>query len=220
MKALRTSVIFVMVLSMASAAVAEAPSWSWPAEYQDDSTQPDPDTHGNLSVWHYLEADPFDFDGSYTPLTRDQVEGKWTGYYGSSHPYIDQSGGLSALHPLVHTSNRDVIVGWQSPISSQVQLEGFFRDRDPGGGDGIRTFIHHDTTIIFDQVILNGGPDSIFNLTRTVDVGDMLYFRVNARTTSNWDLTALSVTLTQIPEPASLGLLVFGGLGMIRRRKA
>ena len=53
--------------------------------------------------------------------------------------------------------------------------------------------------------------------TRRIDLA--LNFELNAPTFCNGMADNLSLTLTRVPEPTTLGLLAFGGLGMLLRRR-
>lgn len=146
------------------------------------------------------------------PLVRGWSTGEipWFGANPSSEPGL--AGDLRipprcvAMHPL---PDRDVAVGWRSPIQSQVNIRANVAMGDAHGGNGIEWTIVHDTPtrrkVLAHGVIGPGGsqriPDNATDaklLEATVQAGDMVSLVVGAREGNHiCDTTIVELTITE-----------------------
>ncbi len=95
---------------------------------------------------------------------------------------------------------------WVSPVSATVTISGSVADSDPGGGDGVIVTILKGDEELWSQTIENGYPgDYSYNILVSVEVGDRIYFRVNARNNDSYDSTALNPEINIGPDPCSTG---------------
>ena len=109
--------------------------------------------------------------------------------------------------------NQPAVVRWTAPASivGQVTISGLFLPGDGGIMDvGVRL---NNTTWL-----MQGTDSGTFNWTGSLSPGDTIDFDVYGG--YNYGNTPLEATITfNVPEPASLSLLVLGGLTLLRRRK-
>jgi len=139
-------------------------------------------------VWHFLESsslarDPatysllpeFYADTSGVPgLERWTTTGGFlpavhynaTGSFQTTLSTISWPVKAVLLHP---TTDRLSIVGWRSPISGFVSLNGRFSDADPGGGNGVDWFIARGSAQLAGGSFPNGGSQD-FAAGATPDV--------------------------------------------------
>ena len=131
---------------------------------------PNRDGCGNLSVWHFLESDPYQSHindpAKYSRLgtfashmqfvpglehwqgsvSRSGSVDKWPaiGLNTTGEPQNLQGLNWPSREILIHPhSNKAIIVGWQSPIQGTVTVAGELKDMHPGCGNGILWFINH-----------------------------------------------------------------------------
>lgn len=95
---------------------------------------------------------------------------------------------------------------WTSPVDGTVTITGAAADLDPGGGDGVIVKIFKGGTELWSATIDNGDPQQHpFDLQVSVQTGDSIYFRVNARNNNGWDTTLLNPKINVGPDPCPSG---------------
>ena len=137
-------------------------------------------------------------------------------------PALDANGqhpGVDTLDPAVR---RYTIGSSGEPVyTGLVNITGQFFDRAPGPTSG---FITVNGVNLFNQDVPNTGNSSgfvSFDLTVAVAPGSTIDFGVNAGTDAFSDSTGLKATVTIVPEPSTLNLLLIlapAALLLLRRR--
>ncbi|NQT54538.1 PEP-CTERM sorting domain-containing protein [bacterium] len=198
------------------------------------------DTAQNLATnrWHYVRIDGNVLDGTYTLLSPAATKGVGTGW-GTSHAGIwqNQSGSAGAfyLNDVVpvegvagHPGAGDGIgAAWLAPDTGYVDLAGFVALVDGFSGqanvdwylDLARGAAY--TNLASGSLAWNGmRAEAFWQTSLWVMPGDLVYLNVLNAGVLNSDTTQMSLTaaFTQVPEPASLTLLL-GGLGLLRMRR-
>ncbi|SIO46269.1 PEP-CTERM protein-sorting domain-containing protein [Bradyrhizobium erythrophlei] len=135
--------------------------------------------------------------------------------------------GVLWVHPGISS---DVIVQWKAPTTGTYNLSSSFAllDSNPSGVIGE---IFQNSTSLFSQTItgpaanLGGqtfGPAVTFALNNlSLQQGDILSFVVNNDRSYFNDSTALTATITSVPEPATWAMMIFGfaGIGFMTYRR-
>jgi hypothetical protein len=181
----------------------------------------DADSYGTPNVWRYESAAAGDFDPANRSLLTEfgtrwsYGDGNSTGYW----CYVE--GGR--LHP-DDGPLRDPIRTWVSPVTGMVRIEGSISA--PASNDGVIAYIHHGSTELFSAVVFgdeSATTENFFLEDVAVSIGDTISFRVNIYDDYNhgdgaeYDPT---ITLTAVPEPATMSLLALGALALLKRRKS
>ena len=109
----------------------------------------------------------------------------------------------TGLHPGISI---DVIRRWTAPVDGEVTLQGTFSDGDSGGGDGVIAEIHAAGAQIFQAVIANGGAPASFDVSVSVQRGDIIDLLVRRNATNAWDSTGLTATFSFERTPSTAGL--------------
>ncbi len=146
-------------------------------------------------------------------------------------------------HPAVYVSNYtnsatrainltisnggDAIVKWTSPVTGTISLSGFLTDATPiETSQGALMWITKYTgsgldTNLVQTVNVAAHGSTNFSFQTTVNAGDVLYFRKTfANSPDNYGkwISGFDVSIA-VPEPACLGLLALGAVGLLRRRR-
>jgi hypothetical protein len=111
-----------------------------------------------------------------------------------------------AMHP---GADRDVGVGWRSPMDGRVRVRGDVAHAQPGGGDGIEWRVVSEARdgrqVLARGVIDRGGKQSIpsqGDAKRLADIavrkGDVLTLVVGRRGTHEFDSTAITLVIAEI----------------------
>jgi len=208
---------------------AQAPeTWNLATDFAANPTaNPAPDSHGNSGVWSFLQSSSFAHDGNYTLLPH--FTANFAAITGVAAWYSDNQSACAPGLPFVGVNTTSVpqtdctltipqgsvfmhewspqmaIVGWKSPVSGIVQIDGGVADDDANGGDGIRWFVDSGTVTIASGSISNGGSATFpSGLQASVGAGDSLYFVVDpgAAGDISYDTTELNVTITFAPNQA------------------
>ena len=206
-------------------------SWNIAHDFQLAPNQANPSNGG---VWSYLQAgtNPIDPTG-YTKLPNftSQAYGiaglqQWTGTFASGGRADDMlpAAGVNASgasqHPLtfvwpngvvrVHPWTPAVVVGWTSPFSGTVHVEGAVTHLDQSCGDGVRWNVLSGSTKLASGQVTSGALAGQFLSEGTggaslnqisVTSGQSLYFVVDAGASGDFfcDSTALDVTVVEGP---------------------
>jgi len=210
-------------------------SWNIAHDFQLAPNQANPSNGG---VWSYLQAASNPLDPSaYTRLPNftSQAYGiaglqQWTGTFASGGRANDllPAAGVNASgasqHPLtfvwpngvfrVHPWTAAVVVGWTSPFTGAVHVEGAVTHLDQFCGDGVRWNVLSGSTQLASGQVTFGANAGQFLSEGTggaslnqigVTTGQSLYFVVDAGAQGNFlcDSTALDVTIVEGPAPAT-----------------
>lgn len=111
-----------------------------------------------------------------------------------------------AMHP---GADRDVGVGWRSPMDGRVSVGGNVAHAQPGGGDGVEWRVVSESRdgrqVLAQGVIDRGGKQSIpsqGDVKRLADIavskGDVLTLVVGRRDTHEFDSTAIKLLIAEI----------------------
>ena len=126
---------------------------------------------------------------------------------------------------LTISNGGDAIVKWTSPVTGTISLSGFLTDATAEKAGAMMWITKYtgsglDTNIV-QTVNVAGGGSTNFNFQTTVNAGDVLYFRKTfVNSPDNWGKwnSGFDVSIA-VPEPACLGLLALGAVGLLRRRR-
>ena len=162
----------------------------------------------------------------YTP----NVSHNGTGSVDTSHPTIIWQIGQFSLHPGDNVEYDEYShARWTAPSAGSIDIDAMLTGIDFGSGPHLGTttdvhILHYNGiwNILFDgEVDECYGDTSSFSTTVSVGMGDIIDFAVGYGSDQNntCDTTALSATIDFIPEPATLGLLILGGLALLGRDK-
>jgi hypothetical protein len=216
--------------STAEARAVPLPVWDLAADFRiaPEQANPNPDSLGHDRVWYFMQGATLDHQpSSYTPLASFfsdlfGVPGleAWHGAVSDpgpnnflphvafnagtdSLPGLDWPHGAVLVHPL---PDQTVIVGWRSPVTALVRVDGGVTDRNPGCGDGIDWSIDKGATTISNGDIPNGGGQPFSDGAAgarlsavPVTAGQFLYFIVGPGPNHDYgcDSTQLDITITQ-----------------------
>jgi len=197
-------------LSPTESASAETPqTWDPSADFDIASPRrnPAPDQYGNPAVWRYLRTPGAEHNPTSYFLLPDFAYGPPTfggeAWYDSA--YLNLLVGWAAandalyLHPWTDGAIRkDAILGWTSPISGQITVEGTVARAQhscPAAAGDIDFSIDRGAASL-KEIVLGFAQNAPFSLTTSVTVGESLYFIVDADEDANCDGTELHVTIT------------------------
>lgn len=98
-----------------------------------------------------------------------------------------------AMHP---GEDRDVGVGWRSPMDGRVRVQGSVADAQPGG-DGIEWSVLNQGKVLASGVIDQGGVQSISPVETVVKKGDRLALVLGRRGNHHADSTVINFVVTE-----------------------
>lgn len=204
-------------------------------------------TNTATSEWSYRWSNDLVRDGDYQLLTtHSDPNPLWsptTDYWnnGGSFPGIgvNQSGSdINIVPPFapfswptdtiwIHPPSVGfAVVTWTSPVTGTADIEFEFDDMDPNGPfpqtTGIRWYVDVGdiSGTLANGSFVNGAgiaPTNINNVSITA--GDQIHFIVDPFGGFEFDSTAFRATISYVPEPGSIVLLLLATIsGMVRRR--
>jgi hypothetical protein len=134
---------------------------------------------------------------SYSDMTYNASNNEWVG----SHPLCLV--GNEWMHPDVGC---DPVRIWTSPIRGTITINGFIRDQDASGGNGVVAQILKGEEELWSVTIENGDEANVsYNLEAEVQEGDKIHFRVNAQGDAGWDNTFFDPGINIGPAPCPSG---------------
>lgn len=98
----------------------------------------------------------------------------------------------NAFHPGIAS---DANLQWTAPSAGTIQISGTISDGNTTCGNGVMASIMHNTTMLKQYTLENGGADVSHEFTRPVSAGDKVYFLVNARGDNSCDSTKWNPTI-------------------------
>jgi hypothetical protein len=113
----------------------------------------------------------------------------------SSYEYLLVDHGYF-VHPGSSTYG-DAVMAWNSTLEGTIYITATISDGDPGSGDGINYKILKNSEQLYNNDFANGFSSTDIPVSTNVSVGDMLYFRVNMRTTNGADSTNERIKIYQ-----------------------
>ena len=201
-----------VALLLVSARAEAVQVWNLAADFSTSPSQANPD-----SDWYYEEsASLVRNPATYTQLpdfvsNAESIQGleQWQDTTGGGWPSVGKNvtgssqtpaftsviwpAGAIRMHP---STTRLAIVGWRSPVSGSVSIDGSFGDMDSGCGNGVAWFVDLGGTNLAAGVISNGGADQSFSVGNLpVSVGDFVYFIVSPGGNYICDSTRLNVSI-------------------------
>jgi len=169
---------------------------------------PGPDQYGNSAVWSFLRTPGAEHDPASYFLLPDFADPLLTfggeAWYDTDYLNLligerAAAGEALYLHPWTDgTVRKDAILGWKSPISGEVTIEGTVARAQHScpaeAGDII--FSVDRGALSLDQIVLGFARNADFSLTTSMAAGESLYFIVDADSDANCDGTELRVTIS------------------------
>jgi hypothetical protein len=167
---------------------------------------PAADGYGNAGVWSFLRSPEAEHNPASYFLLPDFADPLTTfggrAWYDSD--YLNLLIGKRTaddtiyLHPWSDGAIRkDAIVGWTSPISGQITIEGTVaRTQHSCPVDaGNMVFSVDRAAVSLKEILVGFAQNARFSLTTSVVVGESVYFIVDADMDASCDLTELRVTI-------------------------
>jgi hypothetical protein len=147
----------------------------------------------NIPCWQNPNPDK---EGNIEPIIAANV---------TYHTLFFRDFGIPARSVTMHpTMSSLAVIGWKAPLSSVVNVTGFFSDLDPNCGNGVIWSVdiwsaNKGSQTLASGTIANGGPSQTFNLTGTsIRTGQLLYFTVDPNGDYHCDTTGIDVTINQL----------------------
>lgn len=185
-----------------------------------------------LGGWQYgyfnvtLDADQEYAQSEFTQLP----EGSWSGSVwewpgGSMPPWVSFNPWASHPDGTNRPEEHHAIRRWVSDVSGEVLISGVLAKWDTRSGNGasngtIGTLVFDGTELIHQTLAWNDNSGISYSFPITVHEGSIIDLCVDANGTDYFDGTMFTMTVTQVPAPATLTAAAFlvGLTGRRRRR--
>jgi hypothetical protein len=192
--------------------------WDPAADFRPSPGQvnPNPDSYGSDGVWSYLASADLDHDPDrYSPLSHYSIIDSGRQQWDSPEFVNLLVAHLSGERRLLlhafggHGSGvRSAILGWRSPVSGQVTVQGTVELSDTSCAamnGGIVFWIDQGAHTLERFVIAAGGRQHL-SLETTVEANEFLYFVTDPGLDSNCDTTLLALSIQadapEVPDTA------------------
>lgn len=171
--------IFNWLLSGSNFAVLNMPFDKHPELLFDSYEDYQTTAQGNNNTYYYY------YNGSYNEMVTDG-NGWAAGYPTANYEYalIDRT----SLHPGSATY-QDVAYAWKSNYAGPVYIEAMIADGSNTWGDGVNIKVLHNDSQLLSQSYNNGFTEQVNVTQATVAENDKIYFRINRRSTNDYDST-------------------------------
>lgn len=96
----------------------------------------------------------------------------------------------------LHPDNNQIMLEWEAPKAGEVQVTGVVKKQDTGGGDGVNVSVWKNNAMVWPMggvwqtIAYNDTTGYAHDFTVEVAPGDILSFRVDQRSTIDFDSTA------------------------------
>lgn len=166
-----------------------------------NQANPSPDRYGNPGVWHYLAGPSLDHDPTgYIPMPNYVVDSptyeKWT-YPHDQYHLIAHVRSPDELQ--MHTGEGWLsVLGWRSPMTGAVTVEGTVRLRGDGCEEvatGIIFSVDLESHILY-RVVMNEPGQAALSVPAEVEMGESLYFVLDPGQDTNCDTTVVSLLIS------------------------
>jgi len=123
---------------------------------------------------------------------------------GVNFTYITQfPNGLFGIPPrsvFIHPSNTELaIIGWRSPFTGSVNVDGHFSHLDQSCGNGIIWSVDKGNQTLVSGTIPNVGSAQTFHIPSvSINAGQVLYFIVDPNVEDFCDTSGVNVTITKV----------------------
>ncbi len=224
MSRLHFNVLFAAVcLALVSPAVAAT---TWDAY---DGFIPGPDAQSSSSVWQYFQNPAHYVNSGYTLFDKWGATGAgdgWTsvspddGWFFVAKDAVNGELLVSPWGTDPYTT-KAAVIGWKSPVDGVVNASFSVTDRNGSpGNDGVRYWLYKggtDDSAYLEQGNLaeGGASGTIVHNNISVAMGDMLYLRVDPNGGYYCDLTGVTFSVSEVPEPNAIVLVLSGILGLV-----
>ena len=199
-------------------------------------------TNTSLGIWQYFEGVDATRDGSYTLLPFFDTIVQGTNFQAWAHgndavPYVGvvPSGGpaffgVPAGSGYVHPEagvNGGLAIGFRAPTTGLFDVSFSLYNADGTAGDGVDWYLDKNSAagnLAFGSATQAHEVDTASISSLALDAGDFIFLVVNANDLNSYnntsDSTAVSFTVTQVPEPSTFVLVGAGlaGATFFRRR--
>ena len=110
-------------------------------------------------------------------MTFDAANNRWQG--SETYALLNAWGGHPGL-------NVNAVRRWTAPRAGTVRITGTASDTNAGGGDGVIVSILKGSTTLWTQAIANGGSAVAYDVSTTVQSGDVIDFVINKGTANDF----------------------------------
>lgn len=218
LRSLAWTALFVAVLAIgAPNTLAETTTWDAVADWHTDHNT-------STDTWQYYRTD--------TGIAGYTLNDNLLNWGGGQYAWANWSGGNYVCNipnqPILDfgPTEQDVAIAWMSPINGTVTLSYALTMPNNAGEttNGIEYWVLQGATQLGHGILTKGettGSLGVSNLS--VAAGDKLYLRVGNNGASGYDDTRFTMTVTSVPEPATIAMLATGFIGFLayawRKRK-
>lgn len=225
LRGIRHTICGLSVLgALLSGSVALGDSMSWDAYAEFSYT-----TNTSDSTWQYMSVT--DGNNSGYALLANHYTGNDAGWKDSptAMPIVGVSGNAVWMLPYVSgTTPIAAALAWKSPVTGMVDVAfsvsdvNYSNPIDPtDNGVNYALFKQDLATALYSDTIDPVGSTGTITVPNVpVSAGQKLYFQVGPRYAGSsrdfwWDGTAVTFTVTSVPEPAAIMLVVTGMIGLV-----